>query len=226
MRLAAVCVAMALAVVAVGCSVGAESRPMEFLTLDAGAPPRIDGAPAGAKSLRVVVERFRAPEIYEDARIGWREGARIQHFKFCRWAGPPSELLQQVFVRALQDTARFEHVERSAGGRSDAEFSLAGEIDAIYFTNSSTAGQWELRIEGFIRLVHQDPAKRGDPGTVMAEWPLVEPGKEGAFVTGAVTGDDAIPKALSTMVEAASAHFRDRSALIAKEAAERIAAAR
>ncbi len=226
MRLAAVCVATTLAVVAAGCSVGGESRPMEFLTLDAGSAPRVDGAPAGTKTLRVVVERFRAPEIYEDARIGWREGARIQHFKFCRWAGPPSELLQQIFVRALQDTARFEHVERSIGGRSDAEFSLAGEIDAIYFTNSSTAGQWVLRLDGVVRLVHQDPAKRGDPGTVMAEWPLLEPGKEASFVTGAVTGDDAIPRALSTMVEAVSAHLRDRSAVIAKEAAERIAAAR
>lgn len=226
MRLAAVCVAMALAVVTTGCSVGGESKAMEFLTLDAGAAPRVDGSPTAKKTLRVLVERFRAPEIYEDARIGWREGARIQHFKFCRWAGPPSEMLQQVFVRALQDTARFEHVERSVGGRGDAEFSLGGEIDAIYFTDSSTAGQWELRIEGVVRLVRQDPTKRGDPGTVMAEWPLVEPGKEESFVTGAVVGDDAIPKALGAMVEAASAHFRDRSALIAKEAAERIAAAR
>lgn len=218
--------AMALAVVAAGCTVGGESKSVAFLTLDAGAVPRVDGTPAETKTLRVVVERFHAPEIYEDARIGWREGARIQHFKFCRWAGPPTEMLQQVYVRALQDTNRFEHVERAVGSRSDAEFTLTGEIDAIYFAPSSTAGQWELRIEGLVRLVHQAPAKRDGPGTVMAEWPLVEPGKEGSFATGAVTGDDAIPKALSVMVEAAAAHLRDRSAVIAREVAERIAAAR
>ena len=224
MRHGAVWVAMALAVVAVGCSVGGESRTVEFLTLDAGSGPRVDGAATGTKMLRVVVERFQAPEIYEVRQIPWRDGARIQHFKFCQWAGLPTEMLQQVFVRSLRETARFEHVERSMGGRGDAPFALAGEIDAIYFAASETAGQWELRIEGVVRLVRHDPAKRGDPGWLMAEWPLVEPGKEGSFTAGAVTGDDAISKALAAMVEAASAHLRERSAVIAREAAERIAA--
>lgn len=226
MRRAVVWVALVLSVLAAGCSVGQESRAVEFITLDAGAAPRVDGAPAGPKTLRVVVERFHAPEIYDDTRIGWREGARIQHFKFCRWAGPPTEILQQIFVRALQDTARFEHVERSVGGRSDAVFSLNGEVGAIYFTASPTAGQWVLRLEGVVRLVRREPSKRGDPGTVLAEWPLVDPDKADAFGTAAVTGDDAIAKALSSMVEAAAAHLRKRSALIAAEVADRIAAAK
>lgn len=224
MRVAAWCVALGLVVLAAGCSVGAESKAVEYITLDAGPTPHVDGVGTPARTLRVVVERFRAQEIYDDKLIGWREGALIQHFKFCRWAGSPTEMLQEVFARALDGTGRFEHVERSTGTRGDAPFVLRGALDAVYFAPSATAGMWELRLEGRVILVHQDAAKRGDPGTVLAEWPLVEPGKEGSFTAPAVKGDDAIAKTLSTMVESLAASLRDRAGVIAKDAADRIAA--
>lgn len=224
MRSAAGCVALALVALAAGCSVGGEAKSVEYITLDAGPTLRVDGVGTPARTLRVVVERFHAPEIYDDKLIGWREGALIQHFKFCRWAGAPTEMLQEVFARALDGTGRFEHVERSTGTRGDAPFVVRGAIDAVYFTPSSTAGIWELRLEGRATLIRQDPAKRGDPGTVLAEWPLVEPGKEGAFTAAAAKGDEAIAKALGAMVDAAAAYLRERAGVIAKDAADRIAA--
>ncbi|GEM_PF-2645120 len=186
-------VALALAFTAGGLSgckiaVGPESsRGVNFYSLDHngktsdGAPASngkpVDSAPAVSGKPVLAVERFRAPEVFDDVRMAYRQGAQIQQFRLQRWAGPPTDLVREACVQAFRGTNYFSWVDRSESGRSGACFRLEGEIHEMCIVSEPQSDEWRARLKLTLRLVRightdQDQGFKFDPRwTLVGQWP-------------------------------------------------------
>jgi len=127
-------VAVAALVALAGCGA---ARPSKFYTLEmpAGAPAA-DGA--AQQKVSLVVGRITAPHVYRDSRIVYRTGgAEMGAYEYHRWAEPPTEMLEAMFLRTLRASGRYQSVqELRTNARGD--FILRGRLHE--FQETSGAG--------------------------------------------------------------------------------------
>jgi ABC-type uncharacterized transport system auxiliary subunit len=111
--------AAALALLSIGLVAGCgASRPVKYyqLALPGGVAPTT----AQPLPVTIVVNTPSAPALYRDNRLVYTNGElEVGTYEYSRWAGPPPELIRDVFVRQLRATGRYSGVytpKGSAGG--------------------------------------------------------------------------------------------------------------
>lgn len=111
-----------LALVAWSCGA---ARPSKYYSLDMPSSTSLSGAPIAADLL---IGRFSAPHILRDDRIVYRYGStQLGAYDYHRWAEPPADMVEALFLRTLRNTGRYRSVA-AQGSNSSGDFILRGRI--------------------------------------------------------------------------------------------------
>jgi cholesterol transport system auxiliary component len=86
------------------------ARPSKFyqLTVPSETAPGVDPAPY---SVTLLVGRITAPELYRDDHLIYTSGSEAMGtYEYQRWAEPPTEMINDVLLRELQRSGRYEQI--------------------------------------------------------------------------------------------------------------------
>ncbi len=110
-------------VVLEGC--GGSVRPSKFYTLELPPSP---AAAAGVIPVTLLVGRVTAPHLLRDDRIVHR-GADLQMgtYAYHRWAEPPTDMLEAMFVRLLRSSGHYRSVQ-ALRSNARGDYILRGRI--------------------------------------------------------------------------------------------------
>ena len=115
---------LAAAALAIGLLGGcAASKPMKYYRLTNVR----DSAPAGEAEplpITLVVGTLTTSRMYREDRIVYGDGHEMGAYQYQRWADPPTEMIEQVLLRRLRSSGRYQ---------------------AVYYKRSNTTGDYELR---------------------------------------------------------------------------------
>jgi ABC-type uncharacterized transport system auxiliary subunit len=76
----------------------------------------------------LLVGRFTAPHVYRDDRIVYRYGAtQLGTYEYHRWAEPPADMIEALFVRSLRASGRYRSVQ-SLRSNANGSFIIRGRI--------------------------------------------------------------------------------------------------
>jgi ABC-type uncharacterized transport system auxiliary subunit len=122
-------VLLAFAFIAAGCGV---SRPVHYYVLDPGgdsAPLPASGAPRFP--IRLLVARISSSHLYRDDRLVFGAGpVELGTFEYQRWAEPPTEMIRDALITALQSTGDYSSVS-AIGSAVRGEYILRGQLNAL-----------------------------------------------------------------------------------------------
>jgi cholesterol transport system auxiliary component len=98
------------------------ARPSKFyqLTVPSQEASGVDPAPY---SVTLLLGRITAPDLYRDDHLVYTSnGEAMGTYEYRRWAEPPTDMINDVLLRELQSSGRYEHVySLRSGVRGDYE---------------------------------------------------------------------------------------------------------
>lgn len=113
-----------LAVAAGGCGA---ARPMQYYAIDAR--PGAAAAPSEPWPLVLLVGHFTAPHLYREDKLVYRTGSNELHtYEYHRWAEPPSEILENVFLSGLRASGRYRTVQ-SQRSNTRGDYIVRGRLE-------------------------------------------------------------------------------------------------
>lgn len=105
------------------------SRPVKYYALDPGPTP---ANPASApSSLRILVARVTAPQLYRDDRLVFGSGpVELGTYEYERWSAPPADMLQDALVASLRASGAYSSVSRVAS-KVPGDYIVRGHLYAL-----------------------------------------------------------------------------------------------
>jgi len=199
------------------CSIGGPSKPLHYYSLDSGDVSESNSTSDSSSGAGILVEPFRAPDVYRDASIIWRNRRHMQRFRFNRWASSPPELIRHFFADVLRRNAGAPvgWVSTSDQKKPEARFFVRGTLRDLYLTESSDGASWKAVVRARVKLLMRPyPDRADDPNPirhsgddsqrVLAAWTLNASG-----ITDAPSGEAATPDAMNALLENLAENLRD-----------------
>lgn len=115
---------------AAGCGA---AHPSKYYTLElpADSPSATNRFPVS-----LLVGHISAPHLFRDDKIVYRSGKeQLGTYAYQRWAEPPTDMLEEMLVRQLRGSGRFQSVERLASS-ARGDYILRGHLSRLEETDS------------------------------------------------------------------------------------------
>ena len=108
---------------AAGCGA---AHPMQYYAIDV--PARDVAGPGEPWPVVLLVGHFTAPHLYREDKLVYRTGSNELHtYEYHRWAEPPSEILENVFLSGLRGSGRYRAVQ-SQRSNSRGDYIVRGRL--------------------------------------------------------------------------------------------------
>lgn len=116
---------MLLLAAAAGCGA---ARPMQYYAIDVPARART-AAPGEPWPVVLLVGHFTAPHLYREDKLVYRAGSNeLRTYEYHRWAEPPSETLENVFLSGLRASGRYRAVQ-SQRSNTHGDYIVRGRLE-------------------------------------------------------------------------------------------------
>jgi ABC-type uncharacterized transport system auxiliary subunit len=132
-----------LALLAWGCGA---ARPSKYYALNMPS----SAATGPAINTDLLVARFTSPHVYRDDRIVYRYGeTQLGTYEYHRWAEPPADMIESLFVRTLRASGRYRSVQ-SMRSNAAGEYIIRGRLQEFgEVSGTSLAGRVAMEVELF-----------------------------------------------------------------------------
>ena len=141
-------IAAACLLAAMGAACGA-THPTKYYVLAApAAPVPVAQTPV---PVRLVVGRITSSHLYRDDRLVYGNGTvQLGTYEYERWSEPPVDLIQDMLVATLRNSAQYRAVSR-IGSAARGDYTVRGHLDALdEIDNKPTiAARFTLQLELF-----------------------------------------------------------------------------
>ncbi|HXM96054.1 MAG TPA: ABC-type transport auxiliary lipoprotein family protein [Candidatus Dormibacteraeota bacterium] len=126
------------------------SRPIKYYQLTVPADVKSSAAPTASASVALALGPLVTSHLYREDRIVYSAGpGEMGTYAYQRWAEPPVEMMQEVLLRELRASGRYQDVH-SQRSNAQGDFVLRGHLYDFKEVSGSpliarVTAEWELR---------------------------------------------------------------------------------